>query len=324
VRSAMEGFHKLVVIKRLRGDLFALPQGAKYRELLLDEARLAARLGHPNIVQTFEVGEDDGRPFLAMEYLEGQSLSRVLARVWRAERVLPVELALQIAIDALAGLGYAHDLTDFDGRPLGTVHRDVSPHNVFWTYDGAIKMVDFGVAKFALNTHETEHGMVKGKLTYMAPEQARGQAIDRRADLFAIGIVLWEMIAGRRLLHAPTQAASLERLLFGELPPLTRIAPDVDPEIARICSRALERDVQRRYLTAGEMRADLERVLIDHSPRRPDLAAFIQGLFRDERAAMAEHIRAAVAGHGEPVTLPPSELPTRISALTHVPHSSSS
>src|SRR5262249_53478889 len=161
VRSGMEGFHKLVVIKRLRTDLLAQPQGAKFRALLLDEARLAARLSHPNIVQTFEVGEQHGQPFLAMEYLDGQPLSHVLSQARRTGRALPMEIALQIVIDALAGLGYAHDLADFDGTPLRIVHRDVSPQNVFWTYDGMIKLVDFGVAKFALNTNNTEVGIVK-------------------------------------------------------------------------------------------------------------------------------------------------------------------
>src|SRR5215475_2694230 len=225
-RGGMEGFHKLVVIKRLRTDLLAQPAGPKFRALLLDEARLAARLSHPNIVQTFEVGDQQGQPWLAMEYLDGQPLSQVLTRMRRAGQSLPVELALQVVIDVLAGLAYVHDLADFDGTPLRIVHRDVSPQNVFWTYDGAIKLVDFGVAKFALNTADTEVGIVKGKLTYMAPEQARGQPIDRRADLFTVGILLWELLAGRRLLRAPTPAASLERLLFEQLPSLASVRPE--------------------------------------------------------------------------------------------------
>jgi phosphate transport system substrate-binding protein len=308
IRTGMVGFHKLVVIKRLRTDLLEQPHAPKYRALLLDEARLAARLSHPNIVQTFEVGEHQGQLFLAMEYLDGQPLSRVVTQARRADRPLPVELALQIVADALGALGYAHDLADFDGAPLGIVHRDVSPQNVFWTYDGEIKLVDFGVAKFALNSTETEAGVVKGKLTYMAPEQARGQPIDRRADLFVTGILLWELISGRRLLRAPSQAASMQRLLFEELPPLSRVKPGVDPAIARICDRALERDLDRRYRTAGDMRADLEQVLGRRTPRRDDLAAFIQPLFADERAAMSQHIRDAVSGAGELMSLSPPDL----------------
>jgi len=312
VRSAMVGFHKLVVIKRLRTDLHAQPHASRYRTLLLDEARLAARLSHPGIVQTFEVGDHQGQPYLAMEYLDGQPLSRVLTAARRAAIPLPVELALRIVADALGALAYAHELADYDGTPLRIVHRDVSPQNVFWTYDGEIKLVDFGVAKFALNTTDTEAGVVKGKLTYMAPEQARGLPIDGRADVFVTGILLWELISGRRLLRTPSQAASMQRLLFEELPPLARVAPRTDPEIARICDRALERKIDRRYPTAAEMRADLERVLGHRAPRRDDLAAFIQPLFVDERAAMAQHIRDALAGggDGELVSLSEPDLPS--------------
>ena len=312
VRTGVVGFHKLVVIKRLRGDLAEQPEAPKYKDLLLDEARLAARLQHPNIVQTFEVGDDHGVPYLAMEYLDGQPVSRVLAQARRLERALPTELALQLVIDALGGLAYAHDLADFDGRPLGIVHRDVSPQNMFWTYDGELKLVDFGVAKFALHSHETEAGVVKGKLTYMAPEQARGLPIDRRADLFVVGIVLWELLAGRRLFRAPSQAASLQRLLFEELPSLSRVVPAIDPAIARICDRALSREPAGRYATAAEMRADLEAVLGGRAPRRADLAAFVQPLFVEERAAMQAHLRDALAGESsrdsELVSLSPPDL----------------
>ncbi|MBC7978842.1 MAG: serine/threonine protein kinase, partial [Myxococcales bacterium] len=308
VRGGMVGFHKLVVIKRLRADLMAETHASRYRTLMFDEARLTARLSHPNIVQTFEVGHDQGQPFLAMEYLDGQPLGQVIVKARRARVALPVELALRIVADALGGLSYAHDLADFDGRPLRIVHRDVSPQNVFWTYDGEIKLLDFGVAKFALNTHDTEAGVVKGKLTYMAPEQARGQPIDRRADLFVTGILLWELISGRRLLRAPSQAASLQRLLFEELPSLSAVRPSVDPAIAAICDRALDRDVDRRYQTAAEMRADLEHVLANRTPRREDLAAFIEPLFVDERAMMASHIRDALSGSGELLSLATPEL----------------
>src|SRR5262245_22528609 len=311
-RTSMVGFHKLVVIKRLRADLLEEVHAPRYRALLLDEARLAARLHHPNIVQTFEVGEQSGHPFLAMEYLDGQPLSSVLIKARRAGRWIATEIALQIVADALAALGYAHDLADYDGAPLHIVHRDVSPQNIFWTYDGEIKLVDFGVAKFARNSTETDAGVVKGKLTYMAPEQAQGGAIDRRADLFVTGILLWELIAGRRLLRTSSQAASMHRLLFEELPSLARVKPETDPEIVRICDRALQRDRERRYAAAADMLADLELVLGSRAPRRADLAAFIQPLFAGERAAMAQHIRDALAGDGELISLAaPGRLSTR-------------
>jgi phosphate transport system substrate-binding protein len=314
VRSGVAGFHKLVVVKRLRAELTELPEAPKYRALLLDEARLAARLRHPGIVQTFEVGEFQGQPYLAMEYLDGQPLSAVLTKARRMERRLPAALALQLVADALGALAYAHELADYDGTPLKIVHRDVSPQNVFWTYDGEIKLVDFGVAKFARTSRETDAGVVKGKLTYMAPEQARGHAVDGRADVFVTGIILWELMSGRRLLRAPTPAASMQRLLFEELPALTRVVPGIDPEIARICDRALERDRDRRYQTAAAMRADLDQVLAQRAPRRDDLAAFIQPLFVDERAAMAGHIRDALASDGELISL---AVPERLSSSIH-------
>ncbi len=296
VRHGQGGFTKLVVIKRLRADLMEYGDAARYRALILDEARLAARLHHPNIVQTFEVHEAEGAPYLAMEYLDGQPLSQVISAANRARTRLPPEFALRIVADTLAALDHAHELRDYGGAPLEVVHRDVSPQNLFWTYDGDIKLMDFGVAKFALGSSRTEAGMVKGKLTYMAPEQARGQTIDRRADLFAVGIVLWELIAGRRLLRADSDAASLQKLLFEPLPALDQVRPDVDPAIAAICARALERDPALRYPTAAAMRADVERVRGARNPRREDLAAFVAPLFVAERRDIATLLDRAMSG----------------------------
>ena len=202
VRHGHGGFTKLVVIKRLRADLYMSPDGPHYRQLLLDEANLAARLHHPNIVQTHEVHDDAGAPYLVMEYLDGQPLTQVVTAALRAGLRVPVRLALHVVAEVLAGLEHAHALCDYDGAPLAVVHRDVSPHNVFWTYAGDVKLMDFGVARSALGASLTVAGTVKGKLGYMAPEQARGEALDHRADLFAAGIVLWELLAGRRFLRA--------------------------------------------------------------------------------------------------------------------------
>ncbi len=295
VRGGLVGFTKLVVVKRLRTDLTAMPEVASFRALLLDEARLAARLRHPNIVQTFEVNEHEGEPFMAMEYLDGQPLNQVLIAAQRAGKAIPLELSLRVVADVLNALEYAHELRDYDGTPLGVVHRDVSPQNVFLTYDGEVKLVDFGVAKSTTGTEETAIGVVKGKVAYMAPEQARGEPVDGRADVFAVGVMLWELLANQRLLKMETPAASLQRLLYEPLPKLESIKPDIDRSISRICSRALERDVSRRYPRAAEMRADIERVLETSRPlRRDDLASFVRGLFVKERAEVTERIRAAI------------------------------
>jgi eukaryotic-like serine/threonine-protein kinase len=188
------GFNKLLVIKRLRPEL---AEDSAYLSMFLDEARLAARLNHPNVVQANDVGSIDGQHYLSMEYLDGQPLNRLFT-VARTQGLQPTAAYLRLVSDTLAGLHYAHELADYDGTPLNVVHRDVSPHNVFITYDGQVKLVDFGVAKAATHAQRTSTGVVKGKISYMAPEQALSVAVDRRADIFSVGVILWELVTGQR------------------------------------------------------------------------------------------------------------------------------
>ena len=195
-----QGFQKLVVVKRLHMNMEDEPMLVA---MFLDEARIAARLAHPNVVQTNDVGEHEGSHFIAMEYLEGQPFDRILKHAVRDGERLPMRLAARIIADALDGLHYAHEACDYDGTPLGVVHRDVSPHNLFVTYDGVVKLLDFGIAKATTQVVETRTGLVKGKFAYMAPEQARSAPADRRADVFAMGVVLWESIAGASAGAAP-------------------------------------------------------------------------------------------------------------------------
>ena len=203
------GFSKLVVVKHLR----SYDEDRHTLDMFLDEARLAARLNHPNIVDTYDVGRDDDAYFIAMEYLDGQSLSRIMRAAQQGQ--LPATAWVRIVADALRGLHYAHELCDYDGMPFGLVHRDVSPPNIFVTYGGEIKIVDFGIAKATLNTYETDPGIVKGKLGYMAPEQVAGNVVDRRTDIFSMGVVLWEALVRRRLLEGGIRHALDER---GQLP----------------------------------------------------------------------------------------------------------
>jgi serine/threonine-protein kinase len=189
------GFRKLAVLKMLRKSLSA---DAELRAMFLDEARLAARLHHPNVVQTYEVLEEPGGPVIVMEYLDGQPLSELIVR-GREQSAFPFAMQLAVLIDALAGLHAAHELVDFDGTPLGVVHRDVSPHNLFVTVEGQTKVLDFGIAKLARSLVETEVGTTKGKLRYMAPEQIAGGKLDRRADVYAAGVMLWEALCGERM-----------------------------------------------------------------------------------------------------------------------------
>ncbi|HEX6240152.1 MAG TPA: serine/threonine-protein kinase, partial [Polyangiales bacterium] len=193
LRAGPAGFNKLLVVKVLRDDG---PGGVEDGlSMFWDEARLAAQLVHPNIVHTYEVGENQGEYFLAMEYLDGQSYRAVSKR---AAGRGPLSLAehLRILSESARGLHYAHQLKDFSGQPLGVVHRDVSPQNIFVTYDGQVKVLDFGIAKTRDAEHKTQVGVIKGKIDYMAPEQLRGSELDGRADVFALGVMLWEAISG--------------------------------------------------------------------------------------------------------------------------------
>ncbi|WP_437577887.1 serine/threonine-protein kinase [Sorangium sp. So ce887] len=279
------GFNKLVVLKRARVELC---EDAEILAMFLDEARLAARLNHPNVVQTYEVGEDGERLFIAMEYLDGQPLSQLRTRVGLTDLSLPVQV--RILTDALAGLHYAHELRDFDGTPIQVVHRDASPQNIFVTYDGVIKVVDFGIAKAADSLSETRAGMLKGKVAYMSPEQSRGERVDRRSDVFAVGVILWEAIAGRRMWKGYNDLAILGRLGLGELPDLRVAAPHVDPELERICGRALAPALGERHATAAELHADLERWLREHHPGMSarEVGVFVASRFADDRARIQQ------------------------------------
>jgi serine/threonine-protein kinase len=252
-RGAMN-VNRLVVIKRLR-DEHAGDDAS--REMFLNEARLAARLNHANVIQTFEAGSENGIYFLAMEYVDGQPFSRILSRLKKDDRLIDPSLAARLCADALSGLHYAHELADFDGTPLEIVHRDVSPQNLMLTYDGVVKLVDFGIAK-AAGSSQTAHGVFKGKVAYMAPEQVVGDKIDRRADLFAAGVVLWEALTGKPLIADETPAKTLYNLLNKPLPRVSEFRPDIPSALDDVVAKALERDVDKRFPTAKAMREALE------------------------------------------------------------------
>ena len=248
------GFSKLLVIKELKAELVD-DQG--FLAMFLEEARLAARLSHPNIVQTFEIGQDDSRPFMVMDYLDGVSLSRLLRRkspLWTRN------YHLRVIADVLQGLHYAHTLTDFDGTPLGIVHRDVTPHNVFVTFDGQAKLVDFGIAK-ALDTRiETRTGILKGKPAYMAPEQITG-AVDPRSDVFSAGILLWEAAAGQRMWSKKNDVEVLASMLRGDTPKLRDVAPDAPDALVAIVERATAQKPDDRFADAAALHEALEAFL---------------------------------------------------------------
>ena len=313
VRRGPAGFSKLIVLKSIRPDLETDPRS---REALIFEARLAAKLQHPNIVQTLEVGDEAGHLYMAMEFLDGQSLSRVVRAAAAAKRELGLPFVGAVVSEMLAGLHSAHELRDFDGKSLEVIHRDVSPQNVFLTYEGEVKLVDFGIAKAATSTDVTDAGVVKGKPAYMAPEQALGQPIDRRADLYAVGIVAWELLAGRRLFYADTAAALALKLVSEDTPPIASVSR-TPPLVAAVVDKALSRDREQRCATAAEMRTALERALEVSGVQkasREDLATFVSGLFERERSLLRRKIKESVeAAEAEktPMSLPTIEAEAR-------------
>ena len=284
------GFNKLVVVKRLRAQL---ADEMAFREMFLDEARLAARLNHPNIVNTYEVGENKESYYIAMEYLEGQPLNKVLKDSIRGRVPLSYAICARIAADGLAGLHYAHELTDYDGRPLKIIHRDISPHNLFVTYEGQVKVVDFGIAKAALSSTETEAGVLKGKVAYMAPEQAIGGGIDCRADVFSMGIVLWELVARRRLFQGDNAAVTLHKLMNEPIPNVASVVPSVPSKLDAIIAKALAKDADDRYSSALEFRRALEEFIAvsGESPRPDVIAETMLTLFHETRVEVSSKIR---------------------------------
>ncbi len=270
------GFNKLAVVKRLR---HSLAEERAFLDMFLDEARLAARLNHPNIVHTYEVGEHNGAYFIAMEYLEGQSLNKVIRESLKRKEPLEEAFCARVIADALNGLDHAHKLKDYDGKPLSIIHRDVSPHNIFVTYDGHTKLVDFGIAKAALSSSQTEVGVLKGKVAYMAPEHAMGGALDHRADVFAMGIVLWEMLAGERLMSGDSAANTLHKLLNVPIPRVSE-RRRIDAELDAIVARALEKSPDRRWASAGDMRDALESFVARTPYRQDDVGRRVAGMFQ--------------------------------------------
>lgn len=311
LQTGVQGFSRVVALKRV---LTNHAQRADFVEMFLDEARLAARLNHPNIVRIYELGQDGESYFLAMEYLAGEDLRDLQPRLASSDARVPPELAAHLVARAADALHFAHELTDDDGVPLGLVHRDVSPSNLIVTYDGHVKVVDFGIAKAASNVYETAAGMMKGKLGYLAPEQFTGVPVDRRCDVYALGIVLWELLTNVRLFVRDSAAATMAAASLGEVPPLASLRDDVPPQLAAIVNGALAHDPALRFQTAGELRDALELYLrgaVQPTPR--DVAEWVVGLGGTRRAELKLAIaRGAnvVPSYRELTSLPWDDAPT--------------
>ena len=285
------GFRKLVVLKKPRtspGDA-ALP-----RNMFFHEARIAARLNHPNCAQVIGIEEIDGVPTIVLEYLEGLTLSAL-----RSEARGQVPLAVEVSVlhDALLGLQHAHELRDFDGTPLGVVHRDVSPQNLLVTYDGEVKVLDFGIAKANRQTEQTEVGIIKGKFRYMPPEQVNGSPIDARTDVFAAGIILWEALTKRRLWPGSSPAKLLQLVTQGNVPSPRTFAPDVPELLEKVCLRATAKSSQDRYRSAQEMAIELANAAreLRLPAGRELLADYLDAHFREVRRAVRAQVESELA-----------------------------
>ncbi len=253
--TGAKGFQRLVAIKRLHPHLESEDE---FVQMFLDEARLAARIRHPNVVATLDV-EDDEHLYIVMEYVEGDRVLAFLRHAAKTNEKIPPAIATRVAMDTLAALHAAHELTDDDGSALGLVHRDVSPQNILISVDGSVKLVDFGIAKATARLSITRDGQLKGKIAYMAPEQTKRSEIDRRVDVFAMGIITWEMLTAKKLFNGESDVEVLNQLLFEPIPRLREVAPSVPASLDSVIARALERDPSKRFATALEFSDALER-----------------------------------------------------------------
>ena len=279
---SVKGFEKPVAIKKL---LPHLTSDSSLVNMFVNEAKLAALLTHQNIVQIYDLGSIEGTYFIAMEYLHGKDLRAMINKARQRAVPVPLEFAIYIVSRICAGLDYAHKLKDFQGSPLNIIHRDISPQNIIVTYEGEVKIVDFGIAKAATHSSETKVGIIKGKLAYMSPEQAAGKSIDHRSDIFSTGILLYELVTQRRMFEG-TDLEVLDRVRKGQFVAAEVVAPNLPPRIVAILQRALAHDPDRRYQFCAEMLTDLEEGFSDFSvrPSAEILGHYMKGLFAEEIA----------------------------------------
>ncbi len=282
---SMDGYEKPVAIKRVLPQLAADP---RFVNMFLDEARLSLALSHANIVSVFDVNRAGDSYYIVMEYVDGANLKTLMEIARAGQRPFPTAIAVQIGIEVCKALAYAHERKAVDGSPLGIVHRDVSPPNILISREGEVKITDFGLAKAASQVESTDPGIVKGKYGYLSPEAASGIEVDARSDLFSLGIILWELLAGRRLFAAETDLETLQRVQEARVPALAPLCADLHPELEAIIRRALTADRERRYATAREFGTDLTRFLFAAgiSVSSYDVAQYLEFALHPDTATM--------------------------------------
>ena len=286
------GFQKWVAIKRIHPHL---TENQNIVSMFLDEARVAASISHPNVAQVFDLGQHEGGYWIAMEYLHGEPVRELYRHCEENACPLDPTLVARIVVDSAEGLHAAHELRGKSGEPLNLVHRDVSPHNLFVTYDGVVKVVDFGIAKMSGRQVQTRTGFIRGKLAYMAPEQARALAVDRRTDVFALGVVAWELLTGKRLFRTKSDLETVRQVLSMPIPRPSELNPAVPLQLDAAIMRALERNPAARHQTARDFSRAIQQYLVSAGQivGPEEVAAFLNRVFRDRVAKGDAHLKWA-------------------------------
>jgi serine/threonine protein kinase len=282
-QPGIEGFEKLIVIKRILPHLTDSRHSSQFVQMLLDEARLAAQLSHPNIIQIYDLGRVDDQYFIAMEYINGVDLSQILKREMEHKGFVPVEHVVKIATYVCEALSYAHKRTDDRGQPLRVVHRDVSPHNVLIAYDGGIKLTDFGIAKATSQMMKTRVGTIKGKWAYMSPEQCAGREIDSRSDIFSVGVLIYQMTTGMLPFVGKTEKAFMHSIMNDPPVPPSVHRKGYPAGLEKVLKKALARDPDRRFPDALELQVALERFLMEQKAVSNStlISRYVRELFND-------------------------------------------
>lgn len=284
-KKGVKGFEKVIALKKI---LSGYGQDLKYIEMFVDEAKIAAELTHPNIVQIYDLGHKDDYYFIAMEYVQGKDLRLILQKMTANRLHMPEELTVYLVIKVLEALNYAHSARDSKRKKLDIVHRDVSPPNILVSYNGNIKLTDFGVSKASIKMHQTLAGALKGKLLYMSPEQARGEEdIDNRSDLYSVGTILFELLTDEKLFMSSSEIVTLKKVQEGKIIKPSQFKKDIDPQLEAIVLKALDKDIENRYQKASDMIKDLDRYMITHYESMPEsshIAYFMYTLFKDDIA----------------------------------------
>jgi serine/threonine protein kinase len=294
-QEGIKGFERLVVVKKILPHL-AVEEA--FLEMFFDEARIASLLNHPNIVQIYDLGQEGDDYFMAMEYLEGESLSFLEREARKKERYMSPALAAGIVAQVCDGLEYAHAFKNHEGQTMNIVHRDVSPQNIIVLFSGGVKLVDFGIAKATSQMHKTRAGSIKGKLSYLAPEQCLGKAVDHRTDVFSLGIILWELLTRRRLFKRDNEGATLNAVMNEEIPKIRTVRPQVPVSLEAVAMRALQKLPENRFQSAGEMGAALRDYLLKtgEAAGNAEISAFVNGALGERaqnKKSMLERLRTS-------------------------------